>query len=86
SVPRLALDAPVRGGKALDIAREAVRLSHMGLRNRRRVNWRGQDETVYLAPLEDMVATGKTCADDLLERFHGPWKGRIEPVFSEIAF
>lgn len=85
-VPAGALATPFRGGTVQDIAREVVRLSRMGLRNRRRINARGQDETIYLAPLEEMVATGKTCADDLLERFHGPWQGRIEPVFSEIAF
>ena len=85
-VPKGALDTPFRGGTVGDVAREVVRLSHMGLRNRRNVNPRGQDETIYLAPLEEMVASGRTCADDLLARFHGPWRGRIEPVFSEIAF
>ncbi|MBL8566363.1 MAG: glutamate--cysteine ligase [Hyphomicrobiaceae bacterium] len=85
-VPQGALATPFRGGTVQDVAREVVRLSHLGLRNRRRVNWRGQDETVYLAPLEEMVATGKTCADELLTRYHGPWHGLIEPVFSEIAF
>ncbi len=85
-VPRGALATPFRGGTVQDVAREVVRLSHLGLRNRRRVNWRGQDETVYLAPLEEMVATGMTCADELLTRYHGPWHGRIEPIFSEIAF
>ena len=85
-VPKLALDAPFRGGRVLDIARDVVHLSNMGLRNRHKVNAVGQDESVYLAPLEISLAKGQTCADELLERFHGRWAGDIDPVFKEFAF
>ena len=85
-VPRGALETPFRGGSVRDIAHEVLKLSRQGLRNRRRLNPRSQDETIYLAPLEDIVASGKTCADDLLERYHGRWRGHIEPLFTEFAF
>ncbi|MGD9784688.1 MAG: glutamate--cysteine ligase [Hyphomicrobiaceae bacterium] len=85
-VPRLGLAAPFRDGTVLEVARQVVQLSRLGLRNRRRINPVGQDETIYLAPLEMVVATGKSCADELLERYQGRWRGRIEPIFAEFAF
>jgi len=86
AVPRAALDAPFRNGKVLDVAREVVHLAHLGLRNRREINSMSQDETIYLAPVEEIVARGRTCADELLDRYFGRWDGHIEPIFSEFAF
>jgi glutamate--cysteine ligase len=56
------------------------------LRRRREVNPFGQDETVYLEPLFELVHARKTVADELLERFHGAWKGSVDPIFIEQAF
>jgi glutamate--cysteine ligase len=58
----------------------------MGLRNRRRINVLSQDETIYLTPLEGLVASGKTVADELLERYEGPWRRNIDHIFEEFAF
>lgn len=85
-VPLGALDTPFRSGTVRDVAREVLKLSRQGLCNRRCLNPRAQDETIYLAPLDDMVASGKTCADDLLARYLGRWGGHIEPLFTEFAF
>jgi glutamate--cysteine ligase len=85
-VPRLALDTPFRDTTVWQIALDILRISRAGLRNRARVNPRGQDETIYLEPLFELVHDRKTVADDLLERFHGRWKGCVDPVFVELAF
>lgn len=85
-VPRHALDTPFRKGSVRDVAAEVLTLSRIGLRNRRRLDRLGQDETIYLAPVEDAVARGKTCADELLERYNGRWGGSVDPMFSEFAF
>ena len=69
-----------------EVAEEVLTLSRFGLRNRRCLDRLLEDETIYLAPLEDAVARGKTCADELLERYQGRWQGSIEPLFSEFAF
>jgi len=45
-----------------------------------------RDETQYLAPLDDLVERGRTRAEMLLERFHGPWRGSVDPVFTECAY
>lgn len=86
SVPLSALDTPFRDTTVGELARQAIRISRAGLRNRRRINALSQDETIYLAPIESMVALGKTVADELLERYHGPWRGRVDHIFEEFAF
>ena len=85
-VPRLAFDAKLRGRSVRDISRDALRISQMGLRNRRRINLLSQDETVYLSRLQDCVDAGATIADELLARYHGAWQGKIDPIFTEFAF
>ena len=85
-VPKMGLATPFRGTTAQEIARQAVRIARTGLRNRRRINARSQDETVYLGPLDNVVATGKTVADELLERYTGSWGRNIDHVFEEFAF
>jgi glutamate--cysteine ligase len=85
-VPKLALDAKFRSSTVRDIARKALEISADGLKARRRLNAKGQDERIYLEPLNELVASGKTVADELLERYHGAWGGNIDHVFEEIAF
>jgi glutamate--cysteine ligase len=85
-VPRLALDAKFKDTTVQELARAALRISHLGLKNRRQINIKSQDETIYLAPLQRLVASGRTVADELIDRFEGPWHGNIDHIFEEFAF
>lgn len=85
-VPKHALKLPFRGGSVRDLAREALKIAAHGLERRARRNARGEDERIFLAPLLEIVETGKTPAEDKLERFHGPWQGSVDPVFREFAY
>ncbi len=71
-----------RGGQVLEVAREAVRLAHAGLKRRAILNYDGLDETIHLAPLEAIVASGQTVADDLLAHYRGEWAENIDAVFA----
>src|ERR1700722_18687856 len=73
--PRLGFKASIRGRDLLSIARETLALSHAGLKKRNRLDPYGADETRYLVPLEEFVARGRTPAEELLAKFHGPWGG-----------
>jgi len=33
-----------------------------------------------------LAASGRTVADDLIERYHGRWRGNIDHIFAEFAF
>ena len=85
-VPRLALETPFRKRTVRDVAGEILSLSRIGLKNRGHLDRLGQDERIYLAPLEEAVARGKTCADQLLDCYNGKWGGSVDPMFSEFAF
>ena len=85
-VPRLAFKAQIRGRFAFELARECVAIAHAGLRRRNRLDASGRDETKFLAPLDEIVAQGRTPAEELLERFHGRWGGTVAPVYTEEAY
>jgi glutamate--cysteine ligase len=85
-VPRLGFNAAIRGTAALEIARTCVDLARRGLARRDRNDVNGCDETRFLEPIEDYLERGITPAEELLEKFHGPWGGSIEPVFAEYAY
>lgn len=85
-VPRHGLKTPFRGGTVNDLARQLVALSKQGLAARARHNASGNDETIFLSTLEEVVETGRSPADILLERYHGPWGGNLDHVFAEFAY
>jgi glutamate--cysteine ligase len=85
AVPKLALDAPIAGGKKLkDIAGEALAIARSGLAARARLDSGGANETGFLEPLEEIVASGKVPAQRLLDKFHGEWGGDIGRVYDEM--
>jgi glutamate--cysteine ligase len=86
AVPKTALATRFRTTTVQEIAREVLRIARRGLWARRRINRASQDEQVYLAPLEEVIAQGRTLADELIGKFEGPWRGEIDHVFEEYAF
>ena len=70
-----ALQGEANGVKLLDIARAALSLSRQGLAARARLDDQGRDESHFLDVLDTHAATGRTQADDLLDRFAGNLTG-----------
>ncbi len=85
-VPRTALKTPFRTTTAGELARQALSISRLGLKNRCRINALNQDETTYLAPLDVIAGNGRTVSDQLLDRYQGGWRGNIDHIFEEFAF
>jgi glutamate--cysteine ligase len=46
----------------------------------------GDDETLFLAEIEDIAATGVTPAERLLERWKTEWKGDMARVFEACRY
>ncbi|WP_105418559.1 glutamate--cysteine ligase [Neorhizobium sp. T25_27] len=86
AVPAKGLKAEIKGKSVLDVAREAVAISKAGLKARARLNGEGQDESIFLQPLDEVLAKKTTMADDLLSLYHGRWNGSVEPVFEEYQY
>jgi glutamate--cysteine ligase len=86
SVPRLALQTPVHGTTTLEVARQATAIAHAGLTRRAYRNPGGQDETLFLEPVEAIVQQGCTPADEMLQRYETVWGRSTDPLFTEFAF
>ena len=82
-VPRLGLMTPHDRSNLFDIAAQAVGIAEAGLVRRGRRNAAGKDETIYLAPLEEVIRTAESPADRWLQRFRGEWNGDVRPIFHE---
>ena len=57
-----------------------------GLAAGARLNGDGIDETIFLAPLDEVLAKKATLAEDMLALYHGRWNGSVEPVFAEYQY
>jgi glutamate--cysteine ligase len=82
------LQAQVNGIKMHDLAREVVNISEAGLAARARPGAGGliPDETHFLNALKESIETGKTSADELLERYHGDWNGDISRIYDDYSY
>src|SRR5215470_5382538 len=85
-VPRLGFKAHIRQWSVLNLAKETLKLAEQGLARRRKHDRAGHDETHYLRPIQEFVARGITPAEELLEKFHGPWQGSVDPIYKEYAY
>jgi glutamate--cysteine ligase len=86
AVPSQGLKATIKGRSVLDTAREAISIARGGLKSRANLNSDGEDESVFLATLDEIIAKKATLADDLLMLYNGRWNGSVEPVFSEYQY
>jgi glutamate--cysteine ligase len=86
NVPAQGLATPFRNRSMLELAREALEISRMGLRNRAQVDFWGQDETHFLSTLEQIVDSGLTPAENKLAAFEGRWDQDVNRAFEEYAW
>jgi glutamate--cysteine ligase len=82
------LQGEAGGVKLHDLAREVVAIAETGLRARARPGAGGlvPDETHFLNALKETVETGRTPADELLEKYHGEWDGDLSRIYAEFSY
>jgi glutamate--cysteine ligase len=86
-VPKLGLQARgPRGRTFQELGREILDIAGTGLNARARLNAAGDSEAGFLDPLREIVASGKTPAERLLDRYHGEWGGDVSRVYEEMSF
>lgn len=86
AVPRLGLKAEIAGRSVRDVARDVLRIADAGLKARARHDQSGGSEQGFLNTLWDVVETGKTPADTLLELYHGRWAGDLTQAYAEQSY
>jgi glutamate--cysteine ligase len=86
AVPRTALKTPFRRESVLEIARRTLEIAKAGLARRARTNGRGEDEGVFLEPVEAILRNGTTPAEEILMRYERDWDRHTAPLYREYAF
>lgn len=87
AVPKQGLAAVLPNGETLrDLGARILDIAAAGLTARNRLNASGDNESGFLGALRETVATGKTPAERLLDRYHGEWEGDISRVYAEMSF
>ncbi|HKJ63591.1 MAG TPA: glutamate-cysteine ligase family protein, partial [Hyphomicrobiales bacterium] len=86
AVPRQGLNTPFRDGTLLTVAREVLKITEAGLKNRAAHNSGGEDETIFLESLEEVLAAKKTPAELLLSKYENEWQGNIDKIFKAEAY
>ena len=86
AAPISGLKTPFRNGTLHDVARDILALSEQGLKARNRSDGAGGDETQFLGYLQHIIASGKTPAEALLDKFHGDWQGDVRHAYKDMAF
>ena len=85
-VPTRAMATTFRDGTVGELAEQMLTLARDGLERRGQIGQGSEDESQYLAPLEEIVSSRRSPAEVLLDRFHGPWNGSVDPLYSEMAY
>ncbi len=84
AAPAQALDAPLpRGGTMRDLGRDILEIAREGLKSRGQLNTSGDNETGFLEPLDEIVASGKVPAQRLLDQYNGEWAGDITRAYDD---
>jgi len=86
-VPKWALKVQAPDGRSFqELGKAILDIADAGLSARARLNGVGDSEQGFLAPLREIVESGMTPADRLLERYHGAWAGDLSRVYAEESF
>jgi glutamate--cysteine ligase len=87
AVPKSALKTPSPGGGTVqDLAAQVLDIATEGLSRRSRLNSAGDNESGFLDPLREVVATGVTPADRLLDKYENEWNGDVSRIYEEFSF
>ena len=86
AVAKDGLQAEMAGRSVHKIAHEVLEIAEAGLKSRKRLDSKGEDERKYLAPLQEIVKSGKTYADEMLDKYYSAWDEDITHIFKEYRY
>jgi glutamate--cysteine ligase len=87
AVPKLGLAATTPDGEPLAaLGARILSIAEAGLVARNRLNAAGDSESGFLDPLREILATGRTPAERLLDRYRGEWAGDLGRIYVEESF
>jgi len=87
TVPREGLKAKVRGVRLLDLAKELLKIACFGLKEQGQFNQKGEDESIYLDPLMELIIEDEICpAEIIIKNWKGSWHGCIDKLIEYSSY
>jgi glutamate--cysteine ligase len=87
AVPAQGLNAVTPDGETLQaLGKRILAIAQAGLNARARLNASGDNESGFLDPLHEVIASGKTPAERLLDRYYGDWNRDISRIYAEESY
>src|SRR5208282_305198 len=83
---RAGLEARVGRIALREFALELLRIGTEGLRRQRALNERGEDESIYVAPLLELVERGHSPASLTVEQWKGRWNYDLKRLVEECSY
>ncbi len=83
---RAGLKAEIRGRSLRDLALDVLAIAEAGLKARARAHDIDRDEAHFLNALREIAESGRTPAEELLDRYHGDWAGDLDRVYAEYSY
>ena len=85
-VPRTALATRFKNGTVQDLSKDVLAVARQGLQARGRMDGYGDDESHFLDSLDDVAQSGRTLAEEFLDKYETEWNGSVDPLFKEYAY
>lgn len=85
-VTREALRAKMRGIPVVELGKELLAIAEEGLRRQAVLDGAGRDERIYLAHLAEQLATGRSPARVIAEKWDGEWHRDVRRLIAFSAF
>jgi len=86
NVPKHGLKTKLGAQSLKEIAGEVLQISGAGLKARGALNENGEDETMFLEPVSEIVYSGVTGSEQLLTLYTNVWGEDIDCVFKACAY
>ncbi len=83
NVPKDALKTPFLNKNVHFYAEIMLEIAREGLVNIAARNQQGEDESMYLKPLFEVISSGETQAERWLKLWHGEWQQNVDPLFND---
>lgn len=81
--PKTAMATPFRDTTVLKLCESMLEIAHEGLGRLNNLNQAGENETLFLAPLQQAITSGQTQAEYWLSAYQNSWHKDIDRIFFE---
>jgi len=87
TVPQKGLRTKIKGVMLLDLAKEILKIAYASLKAQKKINEKGEDESVYLEPLMELILEDEICpAEVIIKNWEGSWQRQINRLIDYSSY